>query len=206
MIALAKSAGPPSVQIRSLKNDQHMIKVINLPGVGLQAEPVLIESNNSVLVCATHTFIIGYDIIKFDEKFFITNLSSSLPFALSTRWLAFVDYRLHLIHQSSGGIDSNISEQYASYTGAVLNVAKSLTKSVVKIGESVLGYSGQQANNANINDKVSPPKQVLSPTMSNGSSNANSSRHRLGSGKDEPQAGIITIVDTVKLFGVRKSN
>ena len=29
----------------------------------------------------------------------------------------------------------------------MLNAAKSLSKSVVKIGESVLGYSGQQINN-----------------------------------------------------------
>ncbi|CAF1211364.1 unnamed protein product [Rotaria magnacalcarata] len=201
LIAFAKSAGPPSIQIRSLKNDQHMIKVINLPGVGLQAEPILIESNSSVLICATHTFIIGYDIIKFDEKFFLSNVYSSLPLALSTRWLAFADYRLHLIHQSSGGINGNIAEQYASYTGAVLNAAKSLSKSVVKIGESVLGYSGQQMNNSsNFNDKLPVTKQASSPTINN-NSNANSSRHRLGSGKDEAQAGIVTIIDTIKLFG-----
>ncbi|CAF0927478.1 unnamed protein product [Adineta steineri] len=201
LIAFAKSAGPPSIQIRSLKNDQHIIKILNLPGNILQNEPILIESNSSVLICATHTFIIGYDIIKFDEKFFLTNLYSSLPLSLSTRWLAFVDYRLNLIHQSSGGINGNISEQYASYTGVMLNAAKSLSKSVVKIGESVLGYSGQQINNGN--EKSSPPKQQLLSTMNNNSNNnnTNSTRHRHGSGKEEPQPGIITIVDTVKLFG-----
>jgi hypothetical protein len=207
LIAFAKSAGPPSIQIRSLKNDQHIIKVINIPGIGVQTEPISIESNNSVLVCATHTFIIGYDIIKFDEKFFLTNLYSSLPLSLSTRWLTFVDYRLYLIHQSSGGINGNISEQYASYTGVMLNAAKSLSKSVVKIGESVLGYSGQQINNSNLNEKSSPPKQQLLSNMNNNhnnNSNTNSTRHRHGSGKDEAQAGIVTIVDTVKLFGVRK--
>jgi hypothetical protein len=210
LIAFAKSAGPPSIQIRSLKNDQHMIKVITLPGTGIQTEPLLIESNSSVLICATHTFIIGYDIIKFEEKFILTNIYSSLPLTLSTRWLAFVDYRLYTIHQSSGGINGNISEQYASYTGVMLNAAKSLSKSVVKIGESVLGYSGQQVNNSNLNEKSSPPKQQLSSTMMNnnmsnninGHSNTNSTRHRHGSGKDEIQAGVVTIVDTVKLFGV----
>ncbi|CAF3039158.1 unnamed protein product [Rotaria sp. Silwood2] len=204
LIAFAKSAGPPSIQIRSLKNDQQIIKLLNLPGIGIQTEPILIESNNSVLICATHTFIIGYDIIKFNEKFFLTNLYSSLPLALSTRWLAFVDYRLYLIHQSSGGINSNISEQNVSYTGVMLNAAKSLSKSVVKIGESVLGYSGQQINNLNLNEKISPPKQPLSSTMhntTNNNGNTNSTRHRHGSGKDELQAGVVTIVDTIKLFG-----
>lgn len=207
LIAFAKSAGPPSIQIRSLKNDQHTIKVLNLPGTGLQTEPILIESNTSVLVCATHTFIIGYDLIKFDEKFVLTNIYSSLPLVLSTRWLAFVDYRLFVVHQSSGGINGNISEQYASYTGAMLNAAKSLSKSVVKIGESVLGYSGQPMNNPNLNEKSSPPTQQYlatnNPNTSNGN-NTTSTRHRHGSGKDEPQPGIVTIVDTFKLFGVRE--
>jgi hypothetical protein len=207
LFAFAKSAGPASIQIRSLKNDQQSIKILNLPGIGPQSEPLWIESNKSVLICATHTFIVGYDVNKFDEKFFITNSYSSLPYTLSTRWLAFVDYRLYLIHQSSGGINGNISEQYASYTGVMLNAAKSLSKSVVKIGESVLGYSGQQINNSNLNEKSSPPKQQLLSNMNNNhnnNSNTNSTRHRHGSGKDEAQAGIVTIVDTVKLFGVRK--
>jgi hypothetical protein len=210
LIAFAKSAGPPSIQIRSLKNDQHMVKIINLPGSGLQTEPLSIESNSSVLICATHTFIIGYDIIKFEEKFLLTNLYSSLPLTLSTRWLAFVDYRLYTIHQSSGGINANISEQYASYTGVVFNAAKSFSKSMVKMGESVLGYSGQQINNSNLNEKSSPPKQQLLSNMNNNingnmnnHSNTNSTRHRHGSGKDEIQAGVVTIVDTVKLFGVK---
>jgi hypothetical protein len=182
------------------------LKIINLPGIGQQSEPLWIESNKSVLICATHTFIIGYDIMKFDEKFFITNCYSSIPFTLSTRWLAFVDSRLHLVHQSSGGINGTISEQYVSYTGAMLNAAKSLSKSVVKIGESVLGYgnSGLQTNSTNINEKTLTNQQQssVSTTTTNNNSNTNSTRHRHGSGKDEIQSGIVTIVDTIKLFGV----
>jgi len=200
LFAFAKSAGPPSIQIRSLKNDQQSIKIINLPGIGPQSEPLWIESNKSVLICATHTFIIGYDIIKFDEKFFISNCFSSIPYTLSTRWLAFVDYRLYLIHQSSGGINGTISEQNVSYTGAMLNAAKSLSKSVVKISESVLGYGNNvlQSNSTNVNEKISNQQQSLSTN-----SNTSSTRHRHGSGKDESQQGIVTIIDTVKLFGVR---
>ncbi|CAF2969333.1 unnamed protein product [Rotaria sp. Silwood2] len=203
LFAFAKSAGPPSIQIRSLKNDQKPLKIINLPGIGPQSEPLWIESNKSVLICATHTFIIGYDLIKFDEKFFITNCYSSIPYALSTRWLAFVDYRLYLIHQSLGGIDGNISEQYVSYTGAMLSAAKSLSKSVVKIGESFFGYGNtglQQLNSTNMNDKTVPNPTQSSPTTIH-NSNTNSTRHRRGSTKDESQAGIVTVVDTIKLFG-----
>jgi len=195
-IALAKSAGPPSIQIRSLKNDQQMIKVLTLPGSGIQSEPIWIESNTSVLVCATHTFIVGYDLLKFNEKFLLTNPYSSLPLSLSTRWLAFADYRLHTIHQSAGTINATLSEQYASYTGVVLNAAKSISKSVVKISESVLGYSAQQSNST---EKNSPPQQALLANMN--MNNGTGQRHRHGSGKDETQAGIVTIIDTVKFFG-----
>ena len=209
LIAFAKSAGPPSIQIRSLKADQHMVKVINLPGIGLQAEPVLIESNASVLICATHSIIIGYDLVKFDEKFLLKNLFSSLALTLSKRWLAFVDYRLQLIHQSLGGINENISEQYASYTGAMLNAAKTISKSVVKISESVLGYSGQANNNSIFNEKPLQSQQqslsIINATSVNNNS-VNSTRHGHGSAKDEALAGIVTIVDTIKLFGVGKNN
>lgn len=196
-IALAKSAGPPAIQIRSLKNDQQMIKVLTLPGVGIQSEPIWIESNMHVLVCATHTFIVGYDLIKFNEKFVLTNSYSSLPLSLSTRWLAFPDSRLYTIHQSAGTINASLSEQYASYTGVVLNAAKSISKSVVKIGESVLGYSGQQSNST---EKNSPPQQALLANMNMSTTTAPRLRH--GSGKDETHAGIVTVIDTVKFFGV----
>ncbi|CAF4861064.1 unnamed protein product [Rotaria socialis] len=204
LIAFAKSAGPPSIQIRSLKSDHDPVKIIHLPGIGSQSEPIWIESNKSVFVCATHTFIIGYDIVKFEEKFFISNCYSSIPFALSTRWLAFVDIRLYLVHQSSGGINAAIFDQYASYTGTMLNAAKSLSKSVVKIGESFLGYSsmGVQSNNSNMNDKtVSHQQQSSSMAVNNGNSNSNSTRIRRGSTKDELHEGVVTIVDTIKLFG-----
>ena len=212
LMAIAKSAGPASIQIRSLKNDQQLIKSIQLPGVGLQSEPVWLESNSSVLVCATHTCIVGYDLTKLDEKFVISNCYSSAPFSLSTRWLAFADYRLYVIHQSAGGINASISDQNLSYTGAVLNVAKSWSKSVAKISESVLGYGygGSSSTSGTSNDKPlanpamnsSSSSTAGAPVSNNG--HGNPPRHRHGSGKDEAQAGIVTVVDTVKLFGVRR--
>jgi hypothetical protein len=99
-----------------------------------------------------------------------------------------------------------------SYTGAVLNAAKSLSKSVVKIGESVLGYGNNSlpSNNTNINEKtlLNQPQSSSSSTNNNNNNNnnINPNRHRHGSGKDESQPGIVTIIDTVKLFGVRISN
>lgn len=207
LFAFAKSAGPPSVQIRSLKNDQQSLKIITLPGIGQQSEPLWIESNKNVLICATHTFLIGYDLLKFDEKFFISNCYSSIPYTLSTRWLAFADSRLSLIHQSAGGINGTISEQYVSYTGAVFNAAKSSFKSMVKIGESVFGYgtNNSQMNNSNLNDKTLGNQQQqqmqLGTSPTSGSANSNPGRRRHGSGKEEVQPGIVTIVDTVKLFG-----
>ena len=119
-----------------------------------------------------------------------------------------------IIHQSSGGINGTLSEQYASYTGAMLNAAKSL----YKIGESVLNYANSSSNNNNNNNNNlqtnstnmnDNSQQILSTTTTtnnnnnNNNNNTNSTRHRHGSGKDETQAGIVTIVDTVKLFGVR---
>lgn len=156
--------------------------------------------------------------MKFEEKFFISTCYSSLPFALSTRWLAFVDVRLNVIHQSSGGIDGTISEQNTSYTATVLSAAKVISKSMVKIGESVLGYgnSAVSNNNTNMNEKIfanqQPSGSSTSSTNSNNMNNnnnnsssasTNASRHRHNSVKDETQPGVLTIVDCVKLFGVR---
>lgn len=189
-----------------MKNDQYPLKTINLPGIGQQSQPLWIESNKSVLICATHTFIIGYDLMKFDEKFFITNCYSSLPFALSTRWLAFADVRLNLIHQSSGGIDGTISEQNSSLTSAVLTAAKVLTKGVTKIGESVMAFGAgtSPTNSTTMTEKNGTNQQTSTNSNSNNSSaSSNPARHRHNSVKDETQPGILTIVDTVKLFGVR---
>ena len=151
--------------------------------------------------------------MKFDEKFFITNCYSSLPFALSTRWLAFVDVRLNLIHQSSGGIDGTVSDQNASLTSAVLTAAKVITKGMAKIGESVLGYgTGTSPNNsttmaeknlANQQTSGSSTSSTNSNNNNNSSCSSNPARHRHNSVKDEIQPGVLTIVDTVKLFGVR---
>lgn len=59
-----------------------------------------------------------------------------------------------------------------------------------------------QSNNTNINEKtVSNQATLSSTTMNNG--NANSNKLRRGSTKEETQPGVVTIVDTIKLFGVR---
>ncbi|CAF0735133.1 unnamed protein product [Didymodactylos carnosus] len=213
LIVFTKSIGSPSIQIRSLKYDhqhQHVKTIL------LQTESTGIDSNKYALVCSTQASIIGYDLVKFEEKFLIStcyannlyhNLKLNNPFALSTRWLAFVDYRLNLGHQSQGGINTN--EPYSSYTGVVLNAAKSLSKSVVKIGESVLNTMSSQsstmASQSNLTDSkpstsVSLQQQKHHHTSTN-SSNSTTTRHRNGSGKDDSQAGIVTIVDTLKLFG-----
>jgi hypothetical protein len=92
----------------------------------------------------------------------------------------------------------------------MLNAAKSLSKSVVKIGESVLGYGNTnlQSNSTNINENQQlSSSPSLSTTINNNNNNnntnnnTNSTRLRHGSGKDETQPGIVTIIDTVKLFG-----
>ena len=84
----------------------------------------------------------------------------------------------------------------------MLNAAKSLSKSMAKISESVLGYNNNavQSNSTIMNEKTSSNQSQSSAT----NSNTNSNRHRHGSGKDESQPGIVTIIDTIKLFGVRE--
>ena len=85
-----------------------------------------------------------------------------------------------------------------SYTGVMLNAAKSLSKSVV----SVLGYGN---NNLQSNNNESQSSSSANNNNINSNNNSNSNRNRHGSGKDEAQPGIVTIIDTVKLFGVRIS-
>ncbi|CAF0820857.1 unnamed protein product [Didymodactylos carnosus] len=213
LIAFTKSTGPPSIQIRSLKCDQQHQHVKTIL---LQTESTGIDSNKYALICSTQTLIIGYDIVKFEEKFVIStcytnnfylNLKLSNPFALSTRWLAFVDYRLNLGHQSQGGINTN--EPCLSYTGVVLNAAKSLSKSVAKIGESVLNSMSSQpptisgqSNLSNSKPSTSAlPKQQKHHHTPTNSNNLTATRNRHGSIKDDSQAGVVTVIDTLKLFG-----
>lgn len=209
LIAIAKSAGPSSIQIRSLKNDQQIIKTFPLPGIGAQSEPLSILANNTVLVCATHTFIIGFDLTKFEEKFFISDCYSSLPITLSTRWLAYADYRLYTNHQSLGGIDGTIFEETRSYTGAVLDVARSFSRSFAKIGETVLGFgtSGISSIGSNITDKTSISQSSSgsnsTATTHNNIIQTNTVLHRTGSIKDEGLPGVVTIIDVLKFFGVK---
>jgi hypothetical protein len=80
----------------------------------------------------------------------------------------------------------------------MLNAAKSL----FKIGESVLGYGSNNSVQTNENQQQTSSSSSTTQTINN-NNNTTSTRHRHGSGKDELQPGIVTIIDTVKLFGVR---
>ncbi|RXG72605.1 Breast carcinoma-amplified sequence 3-like protein [Armadillidium vulgare] len=56
------------------------------------------------------------------------------PIALGDQWLAFADRRLYSIHQSCGGV---VPEGSSSYKSTVIYAAKSITKGLKELGETV---------------------------------------------------------------------
>lgn len=131
-----------SVDILSLKTGKvvHCLKY---------EEPVMdLASTNSSFIVALSETIYAYDIETFDELCsFIVPLSSdpSIPpvFAVSDCFLAFGDSNLNTAIQSCGG---RVDEDDNSYSGQVISAAKSISKTVTSIGETLVSSFSAPAN------------------------------------------------------------
>jgi len=105
---------------------------------------------------------------------------------LSDRWLAFADNKFHGMLASIGGVSADVEQ---SYTATVLNTAKSISKGLVTVVNSVVNKSkSTSASNSSSNSNNHSPRLP-------GAGSNSKSRH---DSKDDHQAGICTIVDTKK--------
>ncbi|XP_042237211.1 BCAS3 microtubule associated cell migration factor-like isoform X3 [Homarus americanus] len=169
IIALCDTAGPGpqfcSVSFISLKTGEQ-VKTIKFK------HPVYdIHANKNVVVIAFPEKLAVFDAATLEDTFTVTTCypcpgPSVNPIALGDRWLAYADRRLVPLHQSCGGM---VPEGSTSYKATVFHAAKSLTKGLKELSESV-------ASNL-MGQRVGSPAQQTPPT-------------------NLPTPGIVTIIDT----------
>ncbi|XP_050727416.1 BCAS3 microtubule associated cell migration factor-like isoform X2 [Eriocheir sinensis] len=169
IIALCDTAGPGphfcSVSFISLKTGEQ-VKIIKFK------HPVHdIQANKNIVVITFLEKLAVFDASTLDDTFTVTTCYPSPgpsvnPIALGDRWLAYADRRLIPLHQSFGGM---VSEGTTSYKATVIHAAKSLTKGLKELSESVASnLMGQRGG--------SPAQQATSSSL--------------------PTPGIVTVIDT----------
>ncbi|XP_042880190.1 BCAS3 microtubule associated cell migration factor-like isoform X2 [Penaeus japonicus] len=161
IIALCDTAGPGpqfcSVSFISLKTGEQ-VKTIKFK------HPVHdIHANKNVIVISFPEKLAVFDAATIEDKFTVTTCypcpgPSLNPIALGDRWLAYADRRLYPLHQSCGGM---VPEGATSYKATVFHAAKSLTKGLKELGESVASnLMGQRGATA---AQQSPPTNMPTP-------------------------------------------
>lgn len=131
--------------------------------------------NKRVVVISFPERIAVFDACKLEESFTVTTCYpcpglNPNPVSLGPCWLAFADRRLVASQRSSGGAEG---EGVPSYTATVLHAAKSLTKGLRELGESVASsLTGQR------------PPMAVPPTPGSG-----------------VQPGVVTVVDCIEAAG-----
>ncbi|XP_063530676.1 uncharacterized protein LOC134741710 [Cydia strobilella] len=173
LIALCDSASPGptfcSLSFISIRGGEQ-VKSIKFKN------PILdvLANKRSVVVAFSERFAV-FDAGTLEDRMAITTcypcpcpLGGSQPInplALGDRWLAYADKKLHPSKRSSGGCEG---EGVTSYTATVLHAAKSLSKGLRGLGESV---AHSLAGGRSTSQSPSPPNS------------------------DAQQAGVVTILD-----------
>jgi hypothetical protein len=177
---------------------QQKISILNLLSGEILNEIVFngdvleMKSNAHLLCINSWNRIDAFDLVRFEHRFSVNSCYSQVskstgqsinPFALGNRWLAFADNKYHSLISSLGGVSTGVEQ---SYTATVLNTAKSITKGLAKISETVVNsvVSKSKSDHQKSNGEHSPRLSMKSKT-----------RH---DSKEEYQAGLCTILDTKK--------
>ncbi|XP_041973444.1 breast carcinoma-amplified sequence 3 homolog isoform X2 [Aricia agestis] len=162
LIALCDSAGigPPfcALSFISIRGGEQ-VKSIKFKN------PILdvLANKRSVVVSFSERFAV-FDAGTLEDRLSITTCypcpdplggSNTInPIALGDRWLAYADKKLNPLKRSSGGCES---EGVTSYTATVLHAAKSLSKGLRGLGESVAHSLGGRG----ASQSPSPPHTEL---------------------------------------------
>ncbi|CAH4036543.1 uncharacterized protein LOC123711094 isoform X2 [Pieris brassicae] len=163
LIALCDSASPGpvfcSLSFISIRGGEQ-VKSIKFKN------PILdvLANKRSVVVSFSERFAV-FDAATLEDRLAITTCYPSPcplggnspinPLALGDRWLAFADKKLNPSKRSSGGCES---EGVTSYTATVLHAAKSLSKGLRGLGESV---AHSLAGGRSTSQSPSPPHTDL---------------------------------------------
>ncbi|CAB4038182.1 breast carcinoma-amplified sequence 3 [Paramuricea clavata] len=125
--------------------------------IDFKTEVYGIQSNKRVVVVCLQEKIAVLDAFTLSKRFGITNCFPAPepnvnPVSLSSRWLAFADRKLLPIHQSRGGVSA---DKLHSYTSAVFNAAKTLSKGLSIVGETVGRWAGSNASENQVEQAAS---------------------------------------------------
>eukprot|EP00094_Tigriopus_californicus_P011925 TCALIF_11520-PA protein Name:"Similar to rudhira Breast carcinoma-amplified sequence 3 homolog (Drosophila melanogaster)" AED:0.12 eAED:0.12 QI:210/0.88/0.7/1/0.77/0.6/10/0/1394 len=189
LIALADATGPgapfTSVSFLSLKTGEqvHNIK--------FNSEIADIVVNRRVVVISFREKFALFDACSLDARFTITSCYPSPgvhsnPISLGDRWLAYADQKLVPIHRSFGGMECDGSQSVAAWS---INVGSKLAQGMSKIYSNFFsgGTAGGQCNSAPSSLSGSRPYAGVSPSSSG----------RDIPGQNEPQKGVVTILDVM---------
>ncbi|KAK4303663.1 hypothetical protein Pmani_024333 [Petrolisthes manimaculis] len=184
IIALCDTAGPGphfcSVSFISLKTGEQ-VKIIKFK------HPVHdIEANKNVVVIIFSEKLAIFDAATLEDTFTVTTCypcpgPSVNPIALGDRWLAYADRRLVPLHQSCAGM---VPEGTTSYKAKVFDAAKSLTKGLKELSESVASNLMGQRGGSSSTTTTTTTQQSPPTTTTN-----------------IPTPGIVTIIDTQGVEG-----
>ncbi|XP_046394337.1 BCAS3 microtubule associated cell migration factor-like isoform X2 [Ischnura elegans] len=177
LVALCDSAapGPPfcSVSFISLRVGEQ------IKSIKFQNPVVDILANRRVVAVTFLEKIAVFDACTLEDRFTVSSCYPSPgpnpnPVALGSRWMAYTERRLVPSRRSAGGAEGSSSQ---SYTATVLHAAKSLTRGLRELGESVASSLG------------GGPRAVARETDRNLVSDTD------GSSGSPPQPGVVTILD-----------
>ena len=187
-----------------------------------------LKSNGDVLCVNSWGRVDAFDLRTFEHRFAVTGCYSQASkssgeiknaLALGHRWLAFADAKFYGIHASIGGV-STAAEQ--SYTTTVFNTAKSISKGLVTVVNSVVakssatfggggggGGGSSSASGGNSSSGLasesglgghasSPMDDSLGDSLGGGGGGSEATRNKKTrhESKDDYQPGICTIIDT----------
>lgn len=195
--------GPPPVPIVNSATSstqypkRYAISIVNLATgeclrqINYTGHIIELKSNGNMLCVNSWMRIDAYDLTTYEHRFTLNTCFSQLskssgklinPIALGSRWLAFADTKYHGMLASIGGVSTGLEP---SYTATVLNTAKSISKGLVTVVQSVMTGGSSVNENGNGQD----------------AGEMNRKRH---DSKDEHQLhyqpGVCTIIDTKKYF------
>ena len=185
LVVTVDSTGPgpafSAASFSSLKSGEvvHNIK--------FHSEIADVVANRRIVVVSFREKLAAFDACNLEARFTITTCYPSPgvhvnPIALGDRWLAYADQRYVGIHRSVGGMETDGNQ---SVTAWGINVGSKLAQGVSKLYSNFFSTSGPGRHSAGPSGSVA--NGPMSPTAA-------------GNQGNEPQKGIVTVLDFVNVY------
>lgn len=160
---------------------------LQVHNIKFNSEIVDIVVNRRVVVTTFKEKLAVFDACSLEARFTITSCYPSPgvvanPISLGDRWLAYADQKLVAIHRSFGGLETDSAQSMAAWG---INVGSKLAQGVSKIYSNF--FSGTSPASSSLGNR--PSGQTAHSALTRGDS-----------GSEEPQKGVVTILDIMKVY------